>query len=83
MTDQPDDWLAAERERNGCATVLGTRAASSIPKCKDPSPPCDRRRNAWFRRSRSMPGLSSSSCSRCSRSCDEPRDDRRRRRQGC
>jgi hypothetical protein len=27
MTDQPDDWLAAERERSGCATVLGTRAA--------------------------------------------------------
>jgi hypothetical protein len=34
MTDQPDDWLAAERERNGCAMVLGTRAASSIPKSK-------------------------------------------------
>src|ERR1700757_3775765 len=29
MTDQPDDWLAAERERHGCATVLGTRAGSS------------------------------------------------------
>jgi len=27
MTDQPDNWLAAERERNGCATVLGTRTA--------------------------------------------------------
>jgi hypothetical protein len=23
MTDQPDDWLAAERERNGCVTVPG------------------------------------------------------------
>jgi hypothetical protein len=27
--------------------------------------------------------VSSSSCSRCSRPCDEPRDDRRGRRQGC
>jgi hypothetical protein len=32
MTDQPDDWLAAQRERYGCATVLGTRAASVITK---------------------------------------------------
>src|SRR5271154_3460601 len=32
MTDQPGDWLAAERERDGCATVLGTRAACEMPE---------------------------------------------------
>jgi hypothetical protein len=32
MTDQPDNWLAAERERNGCATVLGTRTGLVITK---------------------------------------------------
>jgi hypothetical protein len=32
MTDQPDDWLAAERERKGCATVLGTRGAWIVTK---------------------------------------------------
>jgi hypothetical protein len=35
MTDQPDDWLAAERERNGCATVLGTRTAWVVTKRQD------------------------------------------------
>jgi hypothetical protein len=36
MTEQPGDWLAPEPERNGCATVLGTRAAWVIPKRKYP-----------------------------------------------
>jgi len=35
MTDQPDDWLAAERERKGCATVLGTRAGSIFRTAED------------------------------------------------